>query len=111
MPITLPPARQQRLLGQLDESSDISGAGVLCAGGEDAEKRAGVGRTHDGVAPRLNLGAAKADYVMWTLGYVDLRHSGKTPFSYLPLLPREGFRVCEVTEELAWPSTPPLPMA
>lgn len=38
MPITLPPARQQRLLGQLDESSGISGAGVLSAGWEDAGK-------------------------------------------------------------------------
>lgn len=52
LPITLPPACQQRLLGQPDDSSGISGL-------EDAEKIAGVGRTHNGVAPRFNLGAAE----------------------------------------------------
>lgn len=59
MPITLPPACQQRLLGQLDDPSGISGAWVLSGGWEDAEKLAGVGRTHNGVSPRLNLGTAE----------------------------------------------------
>lgn len=87
-PITLPPACQQWLLGQPDDSSGISGAWVLSGGWEDAEKIAGVGRTHNGVALRFNLGATRCRLC------VDLRHSGRTPFSYLPLLPKEGFLSC-----------------
>lgn len=59
MPITSPPACQQRLLGRSDGSSGISGAWVFSGGQEDAEKIAGVGRTHSGVAPRFTLGAAE----------------------------------------------------
>lgn len=65
------------------------GLGSSLQGGRmQGRKTAGVGRTHNGVAPRLNLGAAEV------LLYVDLRLPGKIPFSYLPLLPKEGFRVC-----------------
>lgn len=88
MPITLPSACQQRLLGQPDDSSGISGAWVLFGGWEDAEKIAGVGRTHSGVTPRFNLGAAEVQVMCGS------KTLWETPFSYLPLLPKEGFLSC-----------------